>query len=170
MTVRLAYLGNQLSRFLSRYEAPAMLTGQPRDDEVAALVRALDRAAPTTDYDAWWARFEDVLAENLRARSWPTVRDVAQAAQKMPRTARTAQATPPGDAENGDQAQLRTWLAGKQHCAEHLITVPALATLGVPHREAEAKVTGMRRGILPGRAGDPGCTCDICKARQRHAG
>jgi hypothetical protein len=167
MTVRIAYLGKQLTRLLTRYEAPAHLTGQARDDEVAALVRALVRAAPPTDYDAWWARFEDMLAARLRSRTWPTVREVDQAAEKIPRCyGPQPQATTPG---NGVQAQLRAWLAGKQHCSEHLITVEALVALGVTHREAEAKVAGMRRGILPRSSGDPGCTCEICKARQRHA-
>ena len=66
-----------------RLRAPASYGERAQADELAALGRAVDRSAPTTGYEAWWSRFEDALLETLKTRAWPTVSEIARAAERI---------------------------------------------------------------------------------------
>lgn len=83
MSERTDTISASLDRLLSRLTPPRGLTPQAQLDETAALMRAIDRAAPGGGLDVWWTKFEDALLGAQETRAWPTVFEVQRAANSM---------------------------------------------------------------------------------------
>lgn len=141
MSIRLDHLQSKLDRLLEVLDPPRHITSdQARADEIAALLRAIDRACPQNGYDGWWPRFEDALRESMRGRTWPTPGDVARAAKDMPRTGQKADLDD-GWLEAGIQKRIRRWIDGSpgegdKSIPPHLVTRERLNAIGVFGNEA----------------------------------
>jgi hypothetical protein len=144
-------LKNRLSRFLGRKAVPRHLaTSEAQADEIAALLRAVRKAAPR-DPDAlsgWWEGFEDGLEERC-GRNWPTVRDVREAAAPLVSASGNRRAEPWDiDAAVLVAARMRagepvgeTWLYGLRACE---LIARGLVNFGL--------IEAYRRGALRARA------------------
>ena len=93
MSIRSDTLETKLSALLKRLSPPRLMTVEVQADEMDALARAIDRAAPRDGYDAWWPQFEDSLLSSMTTRAWPTVGEIARAAKSIhaPRSATEAE-------------------------------------------------------------------------------
>lgn len=79
------FLNDRLSALLDRRSPPQSIKANQAAqlDEIAGLVRAVIRLAPTRDYADWWGRFEDELLSRAKTRAWPTLNEMAAAAQAI---------------------------------------------------------------------------------------
>lgn len=66
-----------------RLVPPQRMGPAAQADELAALARAINSAAPSLGYEAWWPRFEDALLAGLSSRAWPTLGEVRRAAREV---------------------------------------------------------------------------------------
>lgn len=80
-----AYLEGRLKHYLARRSPPQFMAKNDtaQAEEVAALVRAVGRAAPDSGYQEWWPRLEDALDRDLKTRAWPNVHEIMEAARKV---------------------------------------------------------------------------------------
>lgn len=141
MNIRTDTLTTNLTRFLGRFSPPRGMNDQGIADSTSALLRAIDRAAPMTGYDAWWPRFEDRLEESMTTRAWPTVSEVAKVAKSIP-LPDSAKVDDDDWMERGILKRIRRFLDGSPGEGEkgilpHLVTVERLNALGVFGSEAE---------------------------------
>lgn len=85
MNLRENFLTGKLRSFLDRRSMPRGLADKPQAirDELGSLVRCMVRFAPNHDYEDWWVRFEDRLAEDGQTRAWPTEGEIKKAAMSL---------------------------------------------------------------------------------------
>jgi hypothetical protein len=78
------YLEGRMRDYLARRSPPQSISKNERalTDELAAILRAVVRAAPDQGFQEWWPRFEDNLDRSLKTRAWPTVFEINSAAPK----------------------------------------------------------------------------------------
>lgn len=83
--IRDAELSQMLSGVLGRLSPPRGIANSERamGDEVAALAKALSRAAPSQGYRAWFEDFSDALASRAKTRAWPIVSEIEAAAKAV---------------------------------------------------------------------------------------
>lgn len=124
-----AYLDGKLRNYLARRSPPQFMAKNEtaQVEELAALVRAVSRAAPDSGFQEWWPRLEDALDRDLRTRAWPTVHEIGEAARKIGGNRDAAMQTGDRGKLSFDQVQLlnekvlptaRRWL-GIPGLAEH---------------------------------------------------
>lgn len=95
-----------------RLVAPQRMGQTAQADELAALGRAINGAAPSVGYEAWWPRFEDALLGGLASRAWPTLSEIRRAAREVQTTAkaRAEQATAADEPPHIFQIVEEWWL------------------------------------------------------------
>lgn len=83
--IRDAELSQLLSGMLGRLSPPRGIANSERamGEEVAALAKALSRAAPAQGYRAWFDDFADALASRAKTRAWPIVSEIESAAKAV---------------------------------------------------------------------------------------
>ena len=103
--IRDAELSQLLSALLGRLSPPRSIAGSERamGEEVAALAKALSRAAPSQGYRAWFDDFADALASRAKTRAWPIVSEIEAAARAV--ADRSAQSS--SGADNADFYEIK---------------------------------------------------------------
>lgn len=84
--MRKAYLDARLFALCGpegRLVPPQRMGKAAQADELAALRRAINGAAPLSGYEVWWPRFEDALLGGLSSRAWPTLGEIRRAVREM---------------------------------------------------------------------------------------
>ncbi len=94
---RQAEIADMLTHWLDRYAPPLHLRDKPKaaQDEVEALLRALTKFAPHTEYQAFVRQVFESLEQSLKGRVWPTIAEIGAACSNTRKeAARTGQASP----------------------------------------------------------------------------
>jgi hypothetical protein len=96
MNPRKEYIQGAFGRYLDRRSVPQHIAGNAaaRTDEMAALFRAVMKAAPESNYQEWWPRMEDAIDSIMRTRVWPTVNEVRAAARLVQKDGFSAKTSP----------------------------------------------------------------------------
>lgn len=83
--IRDAELSQLLSGILGRLSPPRGIANSEKAmaEEVAALLKALSRCAPSQGYRGWFERFSDALASRMKTRAWPIVSEIEAAAGSL---------------------------------------------------------------------------------------
>lgn len=78
-------LKNLTMKMLARLNAPRAVAGntQAMKEEAEYLCKAVMKVAPTRGYIDWFDDFTDAVFGNLDTRSWPTSKDLFQAAKQI---------------------------------------------------------------------------------------
>jgi len=85
MNQRMEDLTRLLATFLDRKSVPMNLQGKPNAQaaEVNALIHAVMRFAPRSDWAEWWERMETAIGERSKTRGWPTEGEIKDAALSL---------------------------------------------------------------------------------------
>lgn len=83
--IRDAELSQMLSGILGRLSPPRGIANSEKamGEEVAALLKALSRCAPSQGYRDWFEKFSDALASRMKTRAWPIVSEIEAAASSL---------------------------------------------------------------------------------------
>ena len=82
---RNAFLRDKLSNFLQRLNPPKAMqsNAEAQKEEITDLYNRIVKLAPTRDYTEWWGNFTEHLLSNAIARTWPTIRELNEAAKAI---------------------------------------------------------------------------------------
>lgn len=80
--IRDAEISQLMSGFLGRLSPPRGIANSEKalGEEMAALVKALSRCAPSQGYREWFDGFSDALSSRMKTRAWPIVSEIEAAA------------------------------------------------------------------------------------------
>ena len=72
-------------KMLARLNAPRAVTGNPEaaKSEAEFLCKRINGLAPTRQFTEWFDDFEETLLGNLETRSWPTAKQIGDAAKQI---------------------------------------------------------------------------------------
>jgi len=78
-------LRNNTMKLLARLNAPRAVQGNTDalKTEAQFLVDKVIKLAPTRQYTEWFSDFEEALLGNLETRTWPTAKQIGQAAKEI---------------------------------------------------------------------------------------
>ena len=78
-------LRNNTMKLLARLNAPRAVQGNTDalKTEAQFLVDRVIKLAPTRKYTEWFGDFEEALLTNLETRTWPTAKQISQAAKEI---------------------------------------------------------------------------------------
>ena len=78
-------LKNRTMKMLARLNAPRAVTGNPEaaKSEAEFLCKRINGLAPTRQFTEWFDDFEEALLGNLETRSWPTAKQIGDAAKQI---------------------------------------------------------------------------------------
>lgn len=70
-----------MANLLQRYSPPRAIAknGQAQAEEMSSLIKAINRAMPSQDFEEWWQDFEERLLTSHQTRAWPTLHEVSKA-------------------------------------------------------------------------------------------
>lgn len=128
--MKTVYLEGRLRNYLARRSPPQFMAKNEtaQVEELSALMRALNRAAPDSGFQEWWPRVEDVLDRELKTRAWPTVHEISEASRKVG-------GKPDGIKQDGDRSKMSHDELGLLTekvlpTAKRWLTIPGLAEHG----------------------------------------
>ena len=72
-------------KILARLNEPRAIKGNPEaiEDEAWFICKRIKALAPTQGYRDWFVDFEEALLGNLETRSWPTAKQIGDAAKQI---------------------------------------------------------------------------------------
>lgn len=78
-------LKNRTMKMLARLNAPRAVNGNPEaaKSEAEFLCKRINGLAPTRQFTEWFDDFEETLLGNLETRSWPTAKQIGDAAKQI---------------------------------------------------------------------------------------
>lgn len=138
MDYRREFLRTKLAGYLKRRTMPRGFDGKPemQKAEVDALLAALSRFAPRSNYEDWWPIFEGKLGEDAKTRAWPTEGEIKSACLAIRPTA-SVRIAEPGDFDpvqinanrmNRGEAVGDYWIWGRGAVElRHLVTEETLS-------------------------------------------
>lgn len=82
---RNTFLRDKLSNFLQRLNPPKAMqsNAEAQKEEITDLYSRIIKLAPSKEYTDWWKDFTEHLLNNAIARTWPTVRELNEAAKAI---------------------------------------------------------------------------------------
>lgn len=85
MNDRNSFLREKLSGFLQRLNPPRAMQSneQAQKDEILDLYNRIVKLAPSKGYSDWWKDFTEHLLSNAIARTWPTLKEMNEAAKAI---------------------------------------------------------------------------------------
>lgn len=136
------FLADALDALLSRLSPPLSIKASKPAQmaETAAMLKAINRLAPTTGYGDWWPAFEDALMRKAKTRAWPIISEIEAAAQMPGRQAASDDAV-----EAAAVQRMTEWFAKfRDQMPSHgkPSRTAALIRQGVLANEAEARFRG----------------------------
>ena len=83
--MREAELKNRTMKMLARLNAPRAVTGnaEAAKSEAEFLCKRIKGLAPNIQFTEWFDDFEEALLGNLDTRSWPTAKQIGDAARQI---------------------------------------------------------------------------------------
>ena len=78
-------LKNRTMKLLARLNVPRAMTGNAEAAKIEAefLCDEINKLAPSKQYIDWFDYFQETLLRNLETRSWPTAKQISQAAKEI---------------------------------------------------------------------------------------
>jgi len=82
---RNTFLRDKLSNFLQRLNPPKAMqsNAEAQKEEITDLYSRIIKLAPSREYTEWWKDFTEHLLSNAIARTWPTIRELKEAAKAI---------------------------------------------------------------------------------------
>ena len=82
---RNTFLRDKLSNFLQRLNPPKAMqsNAEAQKEEITDLYSRIIKLAPSREYTEWWKDFTEHLLSNAIARTWPTIRELNEAAKAI---------------------------------------------------------------------------------------
>lgn len=82
---RNGFLKERLSNFLQRLNPPRAMqsNAEAQKEEITDLFNRLSKLAPSKGYNDWWSDFTEHLLSNAIARTWPTIKEMNEAARAI---------------------------------------------------------------------------------------
>ena len=82
---RNTFLRDKLSNFLQRLNPPKAMqsNAEAQKEEITDLYSRIIKLAPSREYTQWWKDFTEHLLSNAIARTWPTIREINEAAKAV---------------------------------------------------------------------------------------
>lgn len=79
------FLRESMAKFLERLNPPRVQQGnvEAQKEEMKSLMDKVIKSAPTRGYQEWWEHFRDYIQENATTRTWPTIKEMSEAARAV---------------------------------------------------------------------------------------